>query len=63
MQACHEAINDGEGLVHQWRMTQLKRLGIPGRGVQGGHAELVVRGADRCTFGAVLARSESALYG
>jgi len=19
MQACHEAINDGEGLVHQWR--------------------------------------------
>ena len=30
MQACHEAINDGEGLVHQWRVTQLTRLGIPG---------------------------------
>jgi len=30
MEACHEAINDGEGLVHQWRVTQLKRPGIPG---------------------------------
>ena len=30
MQACHEAINDGEGLVHQWRVIQLTRLGIPG---------------------------------
>jgi hypothetical protein len=30
MQACHEAINDGEGLVQQWRVTQLTRLGIPG---------------------------------
>jgi hypothetical protein len=30
MEACHEAINDGEGLVHRWRVTQLKRLGIPG---------------------------------
>jgi hypothetical protein len=30
MQACHEAINDGEGLVRQWRVTQLTRLGIPG---------------------------------
>jgi hypothetical protein len=28
--ACHEAVNDGEGLVHQWRVTQLTRLGIPG---------------------------------
>ena len=23
MQACHQAINDGEDLVHQWRLTQL----------------------------------------
>ena len=30
MKACHEAINDGEALVHQWRVTQLTRLGIPG---------------------------------
>jgi len=30
MQACHEAINGGEGLVQQWRLTQFKRLGIPG---------------------------------
>jgi hypothetical protein len=30
MQACHGAIYDGEGLVHQWRVTRLKRLGIPG---------------------------------
>jgi hypothetical protein len=30
MQACHEAISDGEGLVQQWRVTQLTRLGIPG---------------------------------
>ncbi len=30
MQACHDAINDGQGLVHQWRVTQLTRLGIPG---------------------------------
>jgi hypothetical protein len=30
MLACHEAINDGEGLVQQWRVTQLKRLGILG---------------------------------
>ena len=30
MQACHEAINDGEGLVRQWRVTRLTRLGIPG---------------------------------
>ena len=30
MQACREAINGGEGLVHQWRVTQLTRLGIPG---------------------------------
>jgi hypothetical protein len=28
--ACHEAINDGEGLVHQWRVTQLTGAGIPG---------------------------------
>jgi hypothetical protein len=25
----HEAIEDEERPVHQWRMTQLKRLGIP----------------------------------
>jgi hypothetical protein len=31
MQACHQAINDGEGLVQQWRVTQLTRLEIPGR--------------------------------
>jgi hypothetical protein len=30
MQACHEASSDGEGLVQQWRITQLTRLGIPG---------------------------------
>jgi hypothetical protein len=30
MQACHRAINDGEGLVRQWRVTRLTRLGIPG---------------------------------
>jgi hypothetical protein len=30
MEACHEAINDGEGLVHQWRVTQLTRPGIAG---------------------------------
>jgi hypothetical protein len=30
MQACHDAISDGEGLVHHWRVTQLTRLGIPG---------------------------------
>ena len=30
MQACHEAVNDGEGLVYQWRVTRLTRLGIPG---------------------------------
>jgi hypothetical protein len=29
MKACHGAISDGEGLVHQWRVTQLTRLGIP----------------------------------
>jgi hypothetical protein len=43
MQACHEAINDGEGLVQQWRVAQLRRLGIPGPPAQaeadhvGGH--------------------------
>jgi hypothetical protein len=30
MGACHEASNGGEGLVRQWRVTQLTRLGIPG---------------------------------
>jgi hypothetical protein len=30
MQACHEAIGDSAGLVQQWRVTQLTRLGIPG---------------------------------
>ena len=31
MRACHEVISDGEGLVQHWRVTQLTRLGIPGR--------------------------------
>jgi len=26
----HEAIDDDQLLVHEWRVTQLKRLGIPG---------------------------------
>ena len=26
----HEAIDDDEVLVHEWRVTQLTRLGIPG---------------------------------
>jgi len=26
----HEAIDDDELVVHEWRVTQLKRLGIPG---------------------------------
>ena len=30
MRACHDAISVGEGLVQQWRVTQLTRLGIPG---------------------------------
>jgi hypothetical protein len=30
MQACHDAISDGEGLVHHGRVTRLTRLGIPG---------------------------------
>ena len=30
MRACRDAISDGEGLVQQWRVTQLTRLGIPG---------------------------------
>ena len=30
MQACHEVINDGEGLVEQWRVTRLTLLGILG---------------------------------
>ena len=30
MQACYQAINDGEGPVHQWQVTQLTRPGIPG---------------------------------
>ena len=30
-QACREVISDGEGLVQQWWVTQLTRLGIPGR--------------------------------
>jgi len=30
MQACYESINDGEGLVQQWRASQLTRLRIPG---------------------------------
>jgi hypothetical protein len=28
MQACHGAINDREGQVAQWRMTQLKHLRV-----------------------------------
>jgi len=31
MRVCHEVISDGEGLVQHWRVTQLTRLGIPGR--------------------------------
>ena len=30
MRACRDAISDGEGLVQQWRVTRLTRLGIPG---------------------------------
>jgi hypothetical protein len=30
MGACHEAIGDGAGLVHRWRVTQLTCRGIPG---------------------------------
>jgi hypothetical protein len=30
MQACHEAVNDGEGRVYQWRVNRLTLLGIPG---------------------------------
>jgi hypothetical protein len=30
MELCHEAVNHDESLVHEWRVTQLKRLGIPG---------------------------------
>jgi len=30
VQACHEAINDGESLMHRWRVIQVTRLGIPG---------------------------------
>ena len=26
----HEAIDEEDFLVHQWRVTQLKRLGLPG---------------------------------
>lgn len=26
----HEAIDDDERLVHEWRVTQLTRLGLPG---------------------------------
>jgi hypothetical protein len=28
--ACHEVIDHDEYRVYQWRVTQLKRLGIPG---------------------------------
>jgi hypothetical protein len=28
--ACHEVIEHDEYPVHQWRVIQLKRLGIPG---------------------------------
>ena len=31
MQACDEAISDGKGMVHRWRVTQLTRRGSPGR--------------------------------
>jgi len=30
MQACLEAVNDGEGRVYQWRVTRLTLLGILG---------------------------------
>ena len=29
VQARHEAVNDGEDLVYEWRVTRLTRLGIP----------------------------------
>jgi hypothetical protein len=55
VQACHDAINDGESLVRQWRVTQLTGAGIPGRLAQaqadrvGWHqtARLVQRGCAR----------------
>ena len=28
--ACHEAIDHGDSLVHEWRAAQLRRLGVPG---------------------------------
>ena len=30
MELYHEAIDHEESLVHEWRVTQLRRLGIPG---------------------------------
>jgi hypothetical protein len=27
--ACHEVIDHGDPLVHEWRVTRLTRLGIP----------------------------------
>ena len=30
MNSDHEAIDHEDSLVHEWRVTQLKRLGIPG---------------------------------
>ena len=30
MELRHEAINHDQSLVHEWPVTQLKRLGIPG---------------------------------
>jgi hypothetical protein len=40
MRACREAISDDEGLVRQWRVTRLTRLGIPGplAEAEAGHA-------------------------
>ena len=53
----HEAIDPGELLVHDWRVKQLKRLGIPGHLAEGAAshvdwreiARLVRRGCPRCS--------------
>ena len=55
--AGHEAIDRDELLVHDWRVTQLTRLGIPGHLAEGAAshvdwheiAGLVQRGCPRCS--------------
>jgi hypothetical protein len=56
--AGHEAIERDELLVHDWRVKQLKRLGIPGHLAEGAAAShvdwheiarLVQRGCPRCS--------------